>query len=430
MKRILLLNLAVLLAAVSLSAAEDRFIVHEWGVQVIGQTDGEQVLTAPTELLGGLPKFVGRNSSPLRFEAHGWDKPVIHLYGRDGLEFSVKVNTASGVPLAYYPHPKIEKGEIWGYSRRLMMAGKFHFEAGMEWKGTLQAADPKRLPRAPDNHWWNEARKIPSSYITTNLGSERFLFYEATAQQKPVINATLLEVAVQLENSFPEAVGPVIILLNDGTGIRGVERARISPGKPTLIAKADFREWSDFKVLDSCRSQWRALGINAAEAEGIVKVWESDLLKRLGVLVISPMPRELYDAMFPIAIEPKPDELVRVGLVFDTLPGQESRSAWLPGLEESLRKVGAQLASEVFSERAAAQFAFRSAGDLGTGVLGELVKSDKPEVRQSAKLLLEAAGPSDLGIEYLRPRSRQHAERLVEKFWPPREKEKLELPIE
>jgi hypothetical protein len=77
--------LLALLAASPLAPAE-KFVVHEWGVQVIGRAQGGSVLTAPDELLGGLPRFVGRNVTPLRFEFHGWDKPVIHFYGREALQ--------------------------------------------------------------------------------------------------------------------------------------------------------------------------------------------------------------------------------------------------------------------------------------------------------------------------------------------------------
>lgn len=428
MKPVLCLGLSALLVLSTQALGEEKFVVHEWGVQVIGRADGEQVLSAPAELLAALPKFVGRNSRPLFFEAHGWDKPVIHLYGREGMEVSVKIETPTGVPLAYYPLAEVGKGEIWGLSRQKMMAGKFHFEAGLAWKGRLRAAAPDDLPKVSAGHWWNVARTIPSSYIETSRGQERFLFYEATAEQKPVISAKMLQDSLLLKNSFPEAVGPVVILINDGAGIRGMSRRKIPAGKPSEIAKGEFAAWSEERVFTVCKMQWRALGMTEAEAEGIVKVWGDDLLDRLGVLVISPMPEELYNAMFPITIEPKPDELVRAGLVFDTLPGQEARRHWLPAIDEHLRRAGAQLASEEYSKRVAAQFAFRSAGTLASGVLAELAKSDEPEVRRSARELQIGTVPADLGVEYLRPRSKAHANLLVEKFWPPKKEEKPALP--
>ena len=389
---------------------DEKFIVHEWGVQVIGKADGNQILTAPAELLDDLPEFVGRNSVPLRFNAQGWDKPVIHLYGKDGMEVSVNVATPTGVPLAYYPLPVIGKGEMAGSSEEAMMFGIFHFADGLGWRGKLRRDEPDNLASPGRGHWWDVARSIPSSYIETERGAERFLFYEATAEQKPVISAEIALGQITLTNSHKEAVGPVVILVNDGTGVRGLMRAEIPGGKSTLIAEGEFGEWAEETIVKNCRQQWSALGMSETESSAIVEIWKKDLVNRLGVLVISPMPRELYDAMFPITIDPMPDELVRAGLVFDTLPGQESRSAWLPGLSAHLRKLGLQLTSGDDAERA-----FLSAGDLAAEILIELAESKDPELRRKAQSL-QTKPAGDLGIEFQRPRDPDHAASLVKKF--------------
>jgi hypothetical protein len=414
-KIILTASIGWILAGFSSAQGEEKFIVHEWGVQVIGKVDGNQVLTAPAELLDGLPKFVVRNLRPVSFEAHGWDKPVIHLYGKEGMEVSVEVATPTGVPLAYYPLPVIGKGEMVGYSREVMMQGMFHFDDGLEWRGELCRDQPDNLAALRPRHWWNVARSIPSSYIETEAGSERFLFYEATAEQKPVIRAGIAFGQIELSNSYKEAVGPVVILVNDGTGVRGLMRSEISTGKPTKIADKEFSDWSVETILKNCRKQWKALGMTDAESFAIVEIWKKDLVNRLGVLVISPMPRELYDAMFPITIDPQPDELVRAGIVFDTLPGQESCSVWLPGLAEHLRKLGPLLTSVEYAERSAAEFAFLSAGDLATEILNELAESKEPNLRVKVRQMQQKSR-TDLGIEFQRPRNLDHAAKMVKEF--------------
>jgi hypothetical protein len=409
--------LLALLAASPLAPAE-KFVVHEWGVQVIGRAQGGPVLTAPDELLGGLPGFVGRNVTPLRFEFHGWDKPVIHFYGREGMDVSVKVGTPVGVPLAFFPPPKIGRGEQWGLSAKRMMAGMLHFSSGMEWHGRLRSAAPDNLPTAPAEHWWNTARTIPSSYFETTTGSERFVFYEATAAQKPVIASKIGEGAIELKNSHDTAVGPVVIVVNDGTGVRGVEKKTIGPGEDLVIAKADLKKWTEEETLAACRRQWRALGMTEAESAGIVEVWKSDLVARLGVLVIAPMPEVLYNKMFPLEIVPKPDEIVRAGLVFDTLTGQDARRHWLPALNAELRKRGDMFESEKFAERTAAQAAFRAAGDLGLEVLAALSKSEEPEVRRTAKRLAKEINSGELRIDLVRP-TKENSTSLVEQLTPP-----------
>ena len=423
MKRSILTLAGTLAAFLPSLAAAERFVVHEWGVQILGRASGHPIMAAPEELVAGLPKFVGRNQmlSPTRFEFHGWDKPIIHLYGEEGLEISVKVATPLGVPLAYFPRPEIQKDELWAMSRKLMMAGKLHFTSGLEWRGKLRAAAPDNMPEAPADHWWNAARAIPSKYIHTNTGSDRFLFYEATAVQQPVVSATITDSAIELANRHDEPVGPVVIVINDGANLRGARLDSVDPAKGAAIAKGDLRKWEAKEALAACREQWLALGMRENEARAIVEIWKSDLDGRVGVLVITPMPRPFYDRMFPIEIEPKPEELVRAGLVFDTLPGQSARRSWLPALAASLRATGADLAGEAFESRLAAQTKFLAAGDIGLGVLAELAQSEDPEVSQAAlRLSARISKASDVGISALRP-TKENSTSFVEHLNPPKD---------
>lgn len=401
-----------------------KFIVHEWGVQVLAQAHGESVLSAVPELLTGLPEFVQRNKIALRFKYQGWDKPVIHFYGAEGMKVSVKVGTPSGIPLAYYPLPEVGKGVAYGRDSKRMGAGQFNFASGMEWSGTLHKEAPKDLPEPMAGHWWNTAREIPSAYFQTLVGSERFLFYEATAAQKPVVTAKVGAAEIEVTNRYFEAVGPVVILFNDGSGLRGAE-LKIIPGGGTIrIAKADVKRWTDEKVLDASRRQWSALGMSEAEASHITKVWKEDLLVRLGVLLIAPMPRPLYDKMFPIEILPKPDEMVRAGLVFDTLEGQQERIGWLPALPATLRKVGQNLASPEFSVRTKSRNAFLATADLGLGILAELAKSENPEIRVIAEDLAGVIrSGEDLGPNALHP-SNENSEGLIELLYPAKKPKK------
>ena len=415
----LLLALCLSFAALPLATTAQELVVHEWGVQVLGRAAGEPILTAPSELIAGLPRFVGINDAvaPTRFNAMGWDKPVLHLYGDDGLEVSVKVSTPLGVPLAYYPPPKIETSKIAAQSRRKMIAGELEFATSLHWRGQLRTA-AKDLPAVPDEHWWRSAREIPSSYFVSEAGSERFLFYEATALLKPAISSTISAAAITLTNRHDAAVGPVVVLVNDGTGIRGGEIPTVGAEGEATLARTALQKWDSERALDACRRQWQELGMSKAEADAIVEVWKSDLLGRPGVLVIAPMPRSLYDQMFPIEIKPEPTELVRAGLVFDFLPGQAARADWLPELTLTLLRTGNDLEADTFKKRQAARREFLAAGDLALGVLDELMNSNELETRAAAKkLTAQIRAAADLGLSVRRP-DEFNAERFVETLYP------------
>ena len=371
-----LLKTVVLLTAVSFIAAStepfhEKFVVHEWGVQVLGHAHQSPLLSPPGELIAGLPKFVGRGQ-PLRYQLFGWDKPVIHLYGPEGTEVSVKVQTPLGLPLAYYPIPNLESGKTWGSSAKVMSSGWLRYDFDMQWSGKLRRAAPTNLPDVLADHWWHTAREIPSAYFQTAKGSERFLFYEATAAQAPVITATIDQRAITLKNDYKEVFGPVVILANDGTGLRGVTKKWIPPGHPVHCPESELRPWTEAEALEAFRRQWIALGMSTAEATAIVSIWKTDLVNRLGVLVVSPMPREIYDRMFPITISPRPDELVRAGLVFDTLAGQGKRLNWLPGLSATLHKKSHGLTDADPKIRKRSESAFLMAGDLALSILETL----------------------------------------------------------
>ena len=417
-----LFALCLCIAALSLPATAQELVVHEWGVQVLGRTAEEPILTAPSEPIAGLPRFVGINETvaPTCFHAMGWDwdKPVLHLYGNDGLEVSVKVSTPLGMPLAYYPPPQIEKSKIFAQSRRKMIAGELEFASSLHWRGKLRTAAVGDLPAVPDEHWWQSARAIPSSYFVSDSGSERFLFYEATALLEPAISSTIDDSAITLTNRHDAAVGPVVVLVNDGAGIRGGEIPTVGAEGDATLAQTALQKWGSERALDACRRQWLELGMTKAEADAIIEVWKSDLLGRPGVLVITPMPRSLYDQMFPIEIKPEPTELVRAGLVFDFLPGQAARADWLPELRQALLRNGNDLAADTFEKRQAAHREFLAAGDLALGVLEELMNSNELESRAAAKkLTAQIRAAADLGLSVRRP-DKQNAETFVENLYP------------
>ena len=141
-------SLALSLLLVAPLATAEKLVVHEWGVQVLGTAHDTAILAPPGELIEGLPRFVGRNEVPVKFTAQGWDKPVLHFYGAEGTRVRVRVSTATGAPLAYYPVPILTKGELFGGSGKRMLAGILNYAAGMEWEGTLRGAKPVSVPDA------------------------------------------------------------------------------------------------------------------------------------------------------------------------------------------------------------------------------------------------------------------------------------------
>ncbi len=63
-------------------------------------------------------------------------------------------------------------------------------------------------------------------------------------------------------------------------------------------------------VYDLCQA-----GLYDAEAKSVLAIWEKGLFDRPGVTAIYLLPQEEYDRMLPLTISPKPQKIVRVGIV-------------------------------------------------------------------------------------------------------------------
>lgn len=366
------------------SAAEEKFVVHEWGVLLRSTTASESYFVPPDELVAQLPEFVKTfTSAPqgnARRPAGVWFKPVLHFYGRNDLEIKVWLCTAKGVPTVYWPDPAITRNAA---------------VYDLKWTGKLCDKAPENLPALHRNNWWNIARRVPGKYVSTDGGSERFIFYEATAKQEPTVTATVTADEIKVSNADEKESGPVVVIVNDGQTRRWAKIDKINArGGVTLKQDAvTAGDESGEALLEACRAQWQAYGMTQEEAAAIVEVWKTDLLKTQGFLMMSRMPEPLYRAMFPLTIVPVPDEIVRAGVVFDKLEGETQRLKWLPKLEMNIEKLTAKLRDDEFNVREKAQNDLARFGDLARDPLTKAANSDDAEERSAAKKLLDRLKP-------------------------------------
>ena len=403
-------------AVLGAASAGEPFIVHEWGVHITGSAptsgnsgfhgagkgdrdglDGESgplprpILGPPQELIDDLPPFVGRHDLEYRPRREGrsrWRKPVLHFYGSVEGEITVEVLTPQGRPLAYWPLPQL----------RLVRQERAH-AVGMRWTGRLTTAAPAgALPPVAAGHWWQRCREVPGLYLNTATGSERFLFYEGTSRRSPTVTALLHQGELSFLSPHGQPLaGPVVVIVNDAGSLR-----LATPQLPqqTKLGPAALQPVGvdGEAILAACRAQWEAFGMSPVEARMIVEVWREDLLTRPGFLVITRMSPADYAEMFPLTITPTPDQLVRVGLVFDTLPKipAAARLAWLPRLAAAMQGWAKDLAGEGGPQRTAAIAGLAKAGDLASPLLDELRAGSDLRVRAAALDLLGRLRPPTL----------------------------------
>ncbi len=214
---------------------------------------------------------------------------------------------------------------------------------GMEWSGTLHAKPEGQLGEAPKDHWWSAVRDVPSMYLAADKQCERFLFYEGTALQEPTVAAKISADQLKLANSGGDPAGQVMVIVNSGDKRYCRVLDEIKAGGDATISKAEFlaKEFTEDHLLFACRAHWQQSGMTQAEAKAIVRSWRPDLLRPWQILVISRMPADLYNKMFPLTVTPKPDKLVRVGMIFDRLAGKSCANI-VPGLSDHIKDLREQ----------------------------------------------------------------------------------------
>ena len=76
-------------------------------------------------------------------------------------------------------------------------------------------------------------------------------------------------------------------------------------------------------IAQRMKKALRAEGLTEPEANALLQTIERGFLTTPGVRVISILPRCIYDWALPLNISPKPEEVVRVGLLWkECVPGQ------------------------------------------------------------------------------------------------------------
>ena len=379
---------SALLVGAAASPAGEPFIVHEWGVVFLSGATG-QIPFQPSECdIAQLPDFVMRHADMYPHGSSGMHrKPVIYLYGDEDKQVVVELSTAQGVPVAYWPRPQIFPSQPNGPQTGENSATR------MVWNLSLHKEASQDLLAAPDGHWWGEARKVPAMYLRTTIGiwgSERFVFYEATAKPPNAITEELAGDHLTLTNHGSQPSGTILVIINDGDGPHlTVVPAIDAQGNVALDRKVLLSAGGDDKqLLAACKKQWVEFGMTDAEGDAIVAIWKKEILSMRGFLIVRRIPAADYEAIFPLKVTPKPDELVRVSMVFDTLPGRPERLDWLPGLKAAIDKWAGELGNDDFTVREKATRLLAGADDLAKPMLQKLAQSTDPEVRTRAQGLL------------------------------------------
>ncbi|MEM9195219.1 MAG: hypothetical protein AAGF12_38960, partial [Myxococcota bacterium] len=224
-------------------------------------------------------------------------KPVMFMYSRQPLDVRVEVSFLQGEPWLYYPNASV------GQSHQGPGYGTLRFE------GELAAGSGTLAPVSPQ-HFWADLRAVGGHTFTSHDGSrERFLFYDGP---------------VQFERSMiisRQGGGAVITATSSERMVWLVQSGRYTESELSPHAgTAQLAGEGDMTMLRArLDAELQARGLSAREARSLLETWRDDLFRSGEARAIYFIPRDAYDRMLPVRIDPIPEELVRVGLVIETL---------------------------------------------------------------------------------------------------------------
>jgi len=359
---------------------KDRLVVHEWGTFTsIAGKDGVALEWRPLNGPSDLPKFVHStenlktglrhvNSKLELTAAVRMETPVIYFYSNREMNVSTKVDFPKGKITEWYPLARaVDNGIDWG-------------------KMKVQPGTPFNLPADySDNHYYaaRETDAAPLQVCATNghvTEQEKFLFYRGVGNFDLPLAVTLDNNRVTVRNTTKDPIAQLIVFESrDGKiGFQTIENlsGTTTIDRPSLNQSADA-------VIERLRHALVAAGLYDKEADAMIKTWRNSWFEA-GMRVFYILPRPATDAVLPITIDPRPDELVRV------LVGRTEIIT--PEMEKSVREQVSRLNNPSPAVRSAAAASIKKYGRFSEPILKRMLDDESDAaLRARIKRLIETS---------------------------------------
>ena len=359
---------------------KDRLVVHEWGTFTsIAGKDGVALEWRPLNGPSDLPKFVHStanlntglrhiNSKIELTAAVRMETPVIYFYSNREMNVSTKVDFPKGKITEWYPLARaVDNGIDWG-------------------KMKVQPGAPFNLPADYSNNHYYAARETdaaPLQVCATNghaTEQEKFLFYRGVGNFDLPLAVTLDNNRVTVRNTTRDPIAQLIVFESrDGKiGFQIIDNL----SGTTTIDRPSLNQSTDV-VIERLRNALVIAGLYDKEADAMIKTWRNSWFEA-GMRVFYILPRPTTDAVLPITIDPRPDELVRV------LVGRTEIIT--PEMEKSVREQVSRLNDPSPAVRSAAAASIKKYGRFSEPILKRMLDDENDAaLRARIKRLIETS---------------------------------------
>jgi hypothetical protein len=294
------------------------------------------------------------------------ETPVIYFYANREMDISAKVDFPKGKITEWYPQARgVGAGVNWG-KMKLQPGAAFNLPADYS-----------------DNHYYaaRETDSAPLQICGTNdhaTEQEKFLFYRGVGNFDLPLSVTLENNRVTVRNTGNGPIAQLIVFDNrDGKiGFQTIDNlsGATTVDRPSLDKNTDA-------VTQQLRQALVAAGLYDKEADAMIKTWRNSWFES-GLRIFYILPRSATDAVLPITIDPRPDELVRV------LVGRTE--VITPEMEKSVKEQVRLLSSGSPVAREAAAVAIQKYGRFSEPILKRILEDENdPAMRTRIQRLIE-----------------------------------------
>jgi hypothetical protein len=320
----------VSLLSASLPAADEAgvkgFAVHEWGVFRI-HGDVEVANADVRAEWDALPKFMYGNIGGRDLPAN-WGvteirrRPIVFFHTSKPMAVRMAIDFPGGLPGVWWPGTR---------SPATLRGKRPAVGTSLQWELFLKEPPPNRRPQhnglreVEKGNWVQRIRAVKSDEVYAVFGDggldvdrEKFVFYDGLFPQGKWLDIKVEKDRVALANRVKHAVHDVTVIdRRDAKKVRLGRVAKLDAG-----AEVKAIEWTEVaadrfatEAAAALEKQLIAAGLYKDEAASMIDVCKLDLFETAGLTVFYRLPQAEYEKRLPMKLTPRPESLVRVGLV-------------------------------------------------------------------------------------------------------------------
>jgi hypothetical protein len=287
---------STLFATAAVPGGQDSgLIVHEWGTfTAVAGEDGTPVQWLALGGPSDLPCFVKR-ATGLPEKSRLWatvrmETPVLYFYGPAGTRADVNVRFPLGLMTEFFPPARVRGGSITWTDVRIQPAGAAEF------------------PVEEGSSHYYAARDTPAAPLQVGADTERFLFYRGVGTFPLPVSATVdARAGVTVTNLTGASIGKVVLFENH----RGAKGYRIVDLEGKVAVDRPSSGGDQAPLASELERLLTGYGLYPKEAAAMVATWRDSWFEE-GTRLLYVMPSQAVDAILPLRVKPRPEDIVRV----------------------------------------------------------------------------------------------------------------------